>query len=119
MSWHFLQEGEEESWEGSSLDGAPFALSRLIPTLEKSSLPVSEMESLGLSPSGTTSGPSTELHGEVPLTSLVEDSPAKILVQPERARESKGRKAVCGWKWQGSFVKYDPVRLRGELANAH
>jgi len=108
MSWHFLQEGEEESWEGNSLDGAPFALSRLIPTLEKSSLPVSEMESLNPSPSGTTLQPSTELHGEVPLTSLVEDSPAKILVQPERARESKGRKAVCGWKWQGSFVKYDP-----------
>ena len=108
MSWHFLQEGEEESWEGNSLDGAPFALSRLIPTLEKSSLPASEMESLNPSPSGTTLQPSTELHGEVPLTSLVEDSPVKILVQPERAQESEGSKAGSGWKWPGSFVKYDP-----------
>lgn len=108
MSWHFLQEGEAVSWEESSLDGAPFALSRLIPTLEKSSLPVSEMESLNPSPSGTTLQPSTELRGEEPLMSLVEDSPVKILAQPERVRESKGSEADYGWKWQGSFVKYDP-----------
>ncbi len=108
MSWHFLQEGEAVSWEGNSLDGAPFALLKLTPTPEKSSSPVSETESLNPSPSGTTLQPSTELHGEEPLTSLVEDSPAKILVQPGRAQESEGSKAGCGWKWRGSFVKYDP-----------
>lgn len=32
MSWHYLQGQEEVFWEGNSLDGAPSALSRLIPT---------------------------------------------------------------------------------------
>lgn len=32
MSWHYLLEQEEVSWEGHSLDGAPDALLKLIPT---------------------------------------------------------------------------------------
>jgi len=36
MSWHYLQGQEAASWEGSSLDGAPSALLKLIPTHERS-----------------------------------------------------------------------------------
>ena len=36
MSWHFLQEQEEASWEANSLDGAPSALLSLMPTAAES-----------------------------------------------------------------------------------
>ncbi len=32
MSWHYLQEQEEASWEGIFWDGAPDALLNMIPT---------------------------------------------------------------------------------------
>ena len=44
MSWHFLQEQAEASWEGSSLDGAPSALLRLMPIADMSFSRDSEME---------------------------------------------------------------------------
>lgn len=34
MSWHYLQGREAASWEGSSWDGAPYALLKLMPTAE-------------------------------------------------------------------------------------
>ena len=38
MSWHYLQGREVASWAGSCLDGAPSALSNLIPIAEVSCL---------------------------------------------------------------------------------
>lgn len=77
MSWHYLQEQEAESWEGDSLDGAPDALLRLMPTLEASSCPDKEMGSLNGSQSGTTSTHSTEDPGDRQLTLFQEASPVK------------------------------------------
>ena len=64
MSWHYLQEGEEASWEETFLDGAPSALLRLMPMREEYSLRDNEMESCHASPSGMTSRPLMPCHGE-------------------------------------------------------
>ena len=77
MSWHYLQEQEAESWEGDSLDGAPDALLRLMPTLEASSCPDKEMGSSSRSQSGTTSTHSTEDPGDRQLMLFQEDSHVK------------------------------------------
>ena len=34
---------------------------------------------------------------------------AKTLVAPEKAQESTANDLECGWKWHGSFVKWDRV----------
>ena len=53
MSWHYLQGQEVESWEGDCLDGAPSALSSLIPTPEASCLPDRRTDALTDFQSGT------------------------------------------------------------------
>ncbi len=63
MSWHFLQEQEEASWEASSLDGAPFALLSLMPTAAGCCLPDSGTDSCRDSQSGTMCRPSTGSRG--------------------------------------------------------
>ena len=80
MSWHFLQEQEEASWEGNSLDGAPSALLRLMPMPGASSLLASETGSLSPSRSGMTSDLSTGEGGEASMFYL-EDSPANHSAQ--------------------------------------
>ena len=109
MSWHFLQEQEEASWEGSSLDGAPSALLSLMPTAAACSSPDSEMGSSRPSPSGTTSAPSTGGHGEGASMSSAEDSPARTSPALEAEQGSTARAVGSGWKWRGSFAKYDPA----------
>ena len=64
MSWHYLQELEEASWEGSSLDGAPCALLKMLPTLGEFSSRDSAIGCSQDSRSGTTFGPSTGDRGE-------------------------------------------------------
>lgn len=54
MSWHFLQEQAEASWEENSLDGAPDALLKLMPSPEACYLLGSATECLIHSRSGTT-----------------------------------------------------------------
>jgi hypothetical protein len=83
VSWHFLQEQEAASWADSSLDGAPSALSRLLPTAEMSCLPGSERDSWADSQSGMTSGRSMADPGEDTLTSSAEASPARTSAQRE------------------------------------
>ena len=63
MSWHFLQEQEEASWAGSSLDGAPSALLSLMPTAAGCCSPDSGTDSCRDSRSGTMCRPSTEGRG--------------------------------------------------------
>jgi len=107
MSWHFLRGGVEESWAGNCLDGAPNVLLKLIPTQEKSSSPAKKTEFSNPSQSGMTLEPSTENPGEAQLISLPGASLAKISARQEKERESKQSEAGCGWKWPGSFVKFD------------
>ena len=107
MSWHYLQAGEVASWEGTCLDGAPSALLSLLPTSEKSCLPVSGTSSYQSSPFGTMCEPLTESHGVDKLTLSAGDSPAKISVQRGGVLEYQANEADFGKKWRASFAKYN------------
>lgn len=107
MSWHFLQEQAEASWEGSSLDGAPSALLSLLQPAGESCSIASGMDSSRGSQSGTTSAPSTVCRGEVESTSLPAGSPAKTSAPQATAPASPENDPASGWKWQGSWARYD------------
>lgn len=109
MSWHFLQEQEEAFWEGSSLDGAPSALLRLIPMPGKSFSRDNETEFLNLSPSGTTSEPSTDGLGAATSTLFRGDSPVKTYRSQERVQVSTESEAAYGGKWRELSVRFDLV----------
>ena len=107
MSWHYLQEGEEASWEGSSLDGAPSALLRLLPTHGESCSQDKEMASCQRSLFGMTSEHLTGDHGEDTSMSSAPGSHAHPSVSPESEMlETQTR--TCGLKPSASFAKYDP-----------
>ena len=107
MSWHYLQGQEAASWEGNCLDGAPSALSRLIPMRAESCLLDKPTDALADSQSGTTCEPSTECDGAARSMSLAVDSPAKTSAQPERVRESPEPSQVCGRTWHALSVRFD------------
>lgn len=109
MSWHFLQGSEAVSWPGSSLDGAPDALLKLIPTPGAPfSLDSSTDPWLGFR-SGTISAPSTGHPGEDTLMSFPADSPAKISARPGPAQESAADVLASGERWPASFARWDQV----------
>lgn len=89
MSWHFLQGQEEESWEGTCLDGAPDALLSLLHTNEAYYSPGSATDCYRTSPSGMTCELSMESLGADVLMSLAVDSPAQIFQQREKVQGSK------------------------------
>lgn len=107
MSWHFLQEQEAASWEGTSLDGAPAALLKLMPTPEECSLLANGTECSRPFRSGTTCAPSTGASGRTRLTLCPAGSPAKTLALPEAEKDSTANAPAFGWKWHGSLAKYD------------
>lgn len=108
MSWHFLQEGAEASWEGSSLDGAPSALLRLIPTPAACCSPDNETEFCRCSLSGTTCAHSMGTLGVATSMLCREDSHAKTSAPPARERALTVLEADSGATWRGSFARYDP-----------
>ena len=108
MSWHYLQGAEEESWEGSCLDGAPDALLSLMPTQEKSCLRDSGTESLNHSRSGTMLPHLTEDLGGDTLTLSQEDSHVKTFPSQVKEKESQGKDRVFGLTWPESLPKYNP-----------
>lgn len=108
MSWHFLQEQAEASWGGISLDGAPSALSKLMPTPAASSWPDSATASCLDSQCGMTCGPLTESRGPAMLMSSAEASRAPTSVQPENEKALTAKPLDSGEKWPGSLARYDP-----------
>ncbi len=108
MSWHFLQGQEEESWEGTCLDGAPSALLNLLPTQGEYFSPDSATECCHASQSGMTCEPSTASRGAEGLMLSAGDSHAKTLAAPEKARGLAGSAADCGGRWHALLAKYDP-----------
>ncbi len=82
MSWHFLQGQVAVSWGQKSSDGIPSALSKLIPTVDRSSSPDSEMECLIGSLSGMTCKRSIAIRGRGRSISSQADSPANRSAQP-------------------------------------
>ena len=107
MSWHYLQGQEEVFWEGNSLDGAPSALSRLIPTAVACCLHDNGTACSISSQSGTMCARSTEDHGEAMSMLSAVDSPARTLALPDAGKESKVQEAGSGQKWRASFARYD------------
>lgn len=107
MSWHFSQAVEAEFLEENSLGGAPFALWNSVPTAHDDLCSDKMKGTFHRSPFGMMFAPSTENLGAELLTWFLEDSRARTLVRQDLATDSKVREAGCGWKWQGSFVKYD------------
>ena len=89
------------------MDGAPSALSRLIPMPETSCLPANETECLSPSQSGMTCEPSMERPGAATLTLSAVDSPARTYRQQEMAQGSTENGADSGRKWLGSFARWD------------
>jgi hypothetical protein len=109
MSWHYLQGQEAASWEEKSLDGAPSALLKLIPTPAASCSPVNATGGFRDSQFGTMSKPSTGDHGEAPLASCPEDSLVRTFPAPEKGPESRGSEAACGSTWRELSARYDRV----------
>lgn len=107
MSWHFLQEGEAASWPGSCLDGAPDALSKLIPMPAKSCSQDSVTESSNVSRSGTTYEHSMGVPGAEISMSLPPDSPVRTSVKREKVLASRARSQVCGKRPHELLTKYD------------
>ena len=109
MSWHFLQEQEEASWEANSLDGAPSALLSLMPTASESCSPDSGTDSFRDSRSGTMCRPSTASPGADASLSLAADFHARTSAPPARAQALKASEAGCGERWRESLAKLDPA----------
>ena len=108
MSWHYLQGQEEESWEGNSLDGAPDALLKLIPTAGLSCSPDKETESLIPSPSGMMCKPLAGSDGKEMLMSSQADFHVRTYQRPEKERDSQVNVLDCGRTWPVSSVKFNP-----------
>jgi hypothetical protein len=107
MSWHYLQGQEEASWAENSLDGAPSALSRLMPTPAPSCLPDNATGIFPGSRSGMTSVPSTAAHGAEPSTSSAEGSRAKTSRRRGKVPASKESARDSGLSSLASLARYD------------
>jgi len=108
MSWHYLQEGEAVSWGGSSLDGAPSALLKLIPTQETSCFHDKPMAVFHRFQSGMTLQRSTALSGKAELTWFQGAFPVRTYHQPVDPEEvvSPVHARDYGSSSQGSSAKY-------------
>lgn len=107
MSWHFLQGQEAESWEESSLDGAPAALLKLMPERAECCSPGSATDCCRGSRCGTTCGHSTGAHGEDESTLFPEGSPAPTSATAGTRPESPGNAPDSGERWPASLARYD------------
>jgi len=108
MSWLYSRVLVEEYLGDTSLDGEQSAPLSGNPTQQAYCAPDKMMDFSRLSRFGMTYKPLTESRGEELLTLYLEDFHVKTLVPQEKAQELTGNEAVCGEKWRGSFVKYDP-----------
>lgn len=107
MSWHFLQEREAASWEGTFLDGAPDALLKLMPTPVPSFSPANATECSRDSRYGMTCELSTENHGAAISTSYPVGSHARTSAIADTNSASMAREADSGETWPASLAKYD------------
>ena len=108
MSWHFLQEQEEASWEASCLDGAPYALLSLMPTAAGCCSPDSGTDSCRDSRSGTMSAPLTAGRGGGGWTLSAGVFPAPTSALPKQTpRASTERQVAFGQKCGELFARLD------------
>lgn len=107
MSWHYSQALVAAYSADSSADSEPSAPSKSNHTAGKSSPPGKTMERSNPSRSGTMCEPSTASHGVAWWISSLAASRAKTSASPGEAKGSTVNEADSGWKWLGSFVKWD------------
>ena len=107
MSYTYLQELAEGSWEESSSDTPQFALWKLNLIHGKSYSKDKETESYLNSQSGTMLQPSMATHGEAKSISSAEAFHAKTSVLPVKVQELKDQDQVCGNTWRESSAKFD------------
>lgn len=118
MSWHYLQGPEAASWEGDCLDGAPCALSRLIPMPEESCSHASLTDVLTDFQSGTTCEPLMEVDGVEQSISSAAAFHVRTLAQQEKERELPERSPVCGRTWHALSVRFDLVSCLWKTARS-
>lgn len=109
MSWLYSRALVAEFSAANSLDGAAFALSRLIAPPQEDSSPAKTMAACLHSQYGTTSEPSTEDLGRALLTWYLADFPvrtAHALTPMETDSTESG--LDCGPKCAGSFARWHP-----------
>src|SRR5258706_6114821 len=109
MSWLFSRALVAASLGGSSSDGEPYAPLNLMPTPQPFLLNDKTMAFSSRSQFGLTCGPLTAEHGAALLTWYREASLARTSALPAAAPASRASDPACGWKWHGSFGKYDPA----------
>jgi hypothetical protein len=119
MSWLYSQVLVEEYLGDISSDGEPSVQLSGSPTQQAYCSPDKMTEFSRLSRFGMMFKPLTEDRGEELLMSYRAAFLVKTSQLPGGGQESTESEAECGKKWHGSFVKYDPIRLCGELTNAH
>lgn len=107
MSWHFLQGQEAESWAGTSLDGAPAALLKLMPSAAPCSCAARQTECCQPSRSGTMCAHSTAAPGHERSMSSAPASPARTSAALALARELTANAPASGAKWCALPVRYD------------
>lgn len=108
MSWHFSQALEAEFSRANCSAGEPCAPWNSIPTALDDSCSAKLKDTFHRSPFGTMFVPSTDGHGRALLTWWLEASPAQTSARPARRRALRVKRAASGWKWQGSFARFDP-----------
>lgn len=109
MSWHFSLALEAEFSRASCSGGGPSAQLNSIPIAPDDSCSAKMKGTFHRSPFGTMFAPSTDAHGLAVLTWWLEAFPAPTSALPARRRGLTAKPADSGWKWQGSFAKYDRV----------
>lgn len=107
MSWHYLQEEVAVSWPHQYLDGAPFALLKLIPEQDKSCSTDKKTALSSDSQFGMTSKHLTQSLGEILLTSSRVDSRAKTSAYAEQAKALQAHDQDCGQRWRVAFASFD------------
>lgn len=108
MSWHYLQGEEAVYWPDASLDGAPSALSKMIPEPGKSSLIGSVMGHCHDFQYGMMSEHLMEHHGAGMSTSSHADSHARTLPTGELVLASRENDRGCGRMQREPFAILDP-----------
>ena len=107
MSWHFSQALEAAFSEGNSLDGEPFAPWKSAPSAPDDSCSDKMKGTFHRSPFGTMFAPSTDAIGAALLMWFRAGFRAQTSVRPGRKPELTERQAASGWRWRGSFAKWD------------
>jgi hypothetical protein len=107
MSWLFSRALVAEYLAANCSDGEPSAQLNVMPTQHPFWRNDKPMEPLSLSQFGLTCAALTADRGAAVLTWCLGASPARTSAWPARATDSTEPGPGFGWKWPGSFAKWD------------